>query len=256
MFPYFFESLIGRWILIPTYSIFLGLAFSFAYLDALKRGVKNHFPPKNIEQLFLWVVFSAFLGGRLFHTLVEEWTFYSQVPFRILYFWEGGLTFYGGFLLSIAAVYLFCKIRKVSFLEYGDLIAPSLFLGIFFGRLGCFSAGCCWGKSTHWAWGVSFTHPEALTPVKSIPLHPVQLYEAFLCLGIYFILRRSYPFKKFTGQIFFRGLVFYSVIRFILEFYRADLSRGFVLAGTLSTAQAISILVFALSVFGWGIYKK
>jgi len=248
MHPFLFDLRMGSFHLHPpTYGIFLALAFSAAYFMSLRRAFKLGDNPKHIENLFLIVVVASILGSRLFHVIFEEPAYYFAHPEKIIAVWEGGYTLYGAMLASILGVFLYCRRRRLSFFHFGDIAAPSTAIGIFLGRLGCFFAGCCWGKPTHSFLGVRFTHPLTFCELKNTPLHPSQLYEAVGCLLIFFYLEWRFKNRKYPGQILLEGLVSYSVLRFIVEVFRGDAYRGYV--GLLSYSQLVSVIVFAGAVF-------
>jgi phosphatidylglycerol:prolipoprotein diacylglycerol transferase len=124
-----------------------------------------------------------------------------------------------------------------------DVFAPGLALGHAFGRVGCFAAGCCYGRETHVAWAVTFRNPlanEIVGTPLNIPLHPTQLYEMVLelcnCLFLVWLIRR----KKFEGEIIGTYMIIYGVGRYFIEFFRGDPGRGEFL-GWMSSTQAIAI---------------
>jgi phosphatidylglycerol:prolipoprotein diacylglycerol transferase len=128
-----------------------------------------------------------------------------------------------------------------------DLISPFIALGLSFGRIGCFLAGCCYGKETSLPWGVVFKSPDSLAPLN-VPLHPTQLYDVANGLAIFFLLSWMEKRKTFEGQIFWLFLFLYSVTRFLIEFLRGD-PRGSLFGDLFSTSQAIGILLAILSLF-------
>jgi len=125
-----------------------------------------------------------------------------------------------------------------------------------FGRVGCFMAGCCYGKPTHSALGVTFTNPACQADPLNTPLHPTQLYEAsyiFLVMLVLLFLRSR---KKFYGQLFLVYLMLYATGRFVLEYFRGDLGRGFVIQNYVSHSQFIAILIFATVVYAYWRWSK
>jgi phosphatidylglycerol---prolipoprotein diacylglyceryl transferase len=159
-----------------------------------------------------------------------------------LKFWQGGLTYYGGFLLAVPVGLWWARRKQLGVWRMADLTAPVIAFGLFWGRLGCFFNGCCYGSHTDGPLGVDFPgRPN---------VHPTQLYEAIGALAIfaflYFWLR---PRKRAHGQVFAVFLVVYAVMRFILEFWRADDRGGF---GGLSTSQWIGIPLLGLGWYLWG----
>jgi phosphatidylglycerol---prolipoprotein diacylglyceryl transferase len=157
-----------------------------------------------------------------------------------LKFWQPGLTFYGGVLAALPVGWWFARRKKLDPLQVADLAAPALMFGQFFGRLGCFFQGCCYGAATD-AWvGVSF-------PGHAHARHPTQIYESLTVLGLFFILRYLItPRKRGHGEVLGWLFVLYGVARSILELLRDD-PRGAL--GPLSTSQLISIPLIALGVY-------
>jgi phosphatidylglycerol:prolipoprotein diacylglycerol transferase len=191
-------------------------------------------------------------------------------------FLRSGGVYYGGFLGGLFAVVLLVRLYKLPFWKVSDAFAPGLALGQAFGRQGCFSAGCCWGKPTTLPWGVHFTEAgNAYTgvPLKvnqlqdpaqqsfwaeklggsdaSLHLHPTQLYESFIMLAVFGLLFYLHRHKKFDGQVFIAYGIIYSIVRFSIEFIRDD-PRGDLLGFTsltgLSTSQGISLIVAVASI--------
>jgi phosphatidylglycerol:prolipoprotein diacylglycerol transferase len=131
--------------------------------------------------------------------------------------------------------------------KLADLISPLIALGLFFGRIGCFLAGCCYGRETSLPWGVTFTDPNSLARLN-VPLHPTQLYDAVNGLAIFFVLTWMEKRKAFEGHIFWLFLLLYSITRFFIEILRDD-PRGFLFGDLLSTSQGIGILLAIFSLF-------
>jgi phosphatidylglycerol---prolipoprotein diacylglyceryl transferase len=158
-----------------------------------------------------------------------------------LKFWQGGLTFYGGLLLAVPVGLWYARRKGLGVLRIADLTAPFIMLGLFFGRLGCFFGGCCYGRPTTVAWAVDFPRHRGV--------HPTQLYEALGALALfallYLVLR---PRKRGHGQVFAAMLVLYGALRFLLEFWRADERGGF---WGLSTSQWIGIPVILAGAWLW-----
>jgi phosphatidylglycerol:prolipoprotein diacylglycerol transferase len=127
-----------------------------------------------------------------------------------------------------------------------DVIAPAVALGQFFGRLGCFSAGCCYGKACNLPWAVTFTNPDTLAPV-GVPVDPTQIYHALGNLFIFVFLWFFRTRKKFDGQLFCLYILFYAIIRSFIEIFRGDF-RGELFFGFLSVAQLIGIIAVPAAV--------
>jgi phosphatidylglycerol:prolipoprotein diacylglycerol transferase len=170
------------------------------------------------------------------------------LQFLSLDFLRSGGVFYGGLLGAVLTGYLLMRHYRLPWWKTADACAPGIAIGNFFGRQGCFAAGCCWGKPTTLPWGVKFTelgHEITGVPTDSY-LHPTQLYESFAMLIVFFFLLWLHKRKRFSGQVILAYALLYSVIRFAVEFVRDD-PRGDILGLTtatgLSTSQLISLLV-------------
>jgi phosphatidylglycerol---prolipoprotein diacylglyceryl transferase len=136
-------------------------------------------------------------------------------------------------------------------------MVPGLVLAHAFGRLGCFGAGCCHGRATDLPWGMKFDSDLIEESLRGLPIHPTQLYESFALFALYFLLIRVFQHRKFDGQVLMTYFMTYPIIRSIIEIYRGDSIRGFIIGDWLSTSQFISILIFiAASVITWYRLKK
>ncbi len=155
---------------------------------------------------------------------------------------------------GIVALAFLIRYYNFSFWKVADAFAPGVALGQFFGRQGCFSAGCCWGKPTDLFWGVHFTeaaHENTGVPIyteagENAFLHPTQLYESLAMLIVFGILVYLHKKKRFNGQVLIGYMILYPIVRFTIEFFRAD-PRGDLFGLTtltgLSTSQIISLIV-------------
>lgn len=246
MYPYLLEGWIGQSVLIPTYGVLLATGFTVAYIESLRRAIRRRKDPKHIERLFLLIVVGSLLGARAFHVLIEEFAFYRTNPRQVFAIWEGGFTLYGGIAVALSVIALYTRWKELPYLATLDLLTPAVILGMSVGRLGCLAAGCCWGGPTSLPWAITYTHRHAMTNLRGIPLHPAQLYES---LGVFLIFLALTRFEKKAsrpGAVFFAGIGGYAVVRFFVEFARADASRGFV--GPFSFGQILSMGILALTV--------
>ncbi len=229
-----------------AYGFFIAVGFILGFLLAIRRGRQEGISDERIIDLLFLIVISAILGSRLLFVLVNLEHFRDD-PLQTLKIWEGGLVFYGGLLLSVAVSFGYLKWRRLPVWKIADLFSPSIALGLFFGRMGCFFAGCCYGKETSLPWGITFTDPNSLARLN-VTLHPAQIYEAIGSLLLFLFLNWKAKRKVFDGQIFFFFLLIYSVLRFMIEFLRDD-PRGFFWGGMLSTSQGIGIFLALTSLF-------
>jgi phosphatidylglycerol:prolipoprotein diacylglycerol transferase len=245
MYPILFQ--IGRFTLY-AYGFFIVLGFAIAtFLAFLKiKGSNIKISFENVADLFFYTVLSALIGSRSLFVMIN-FDPYRQNPIQIFKIWEGGLVFYGGLLLAVMVAIGYMKWHQLPIWRLADLISPLVALGLSFGRIGCFFAGCCYGKETSLPWAIVFKNPNSLARLNA-PLHPTQLYEAASSMAIFFFLSWIEKRKTYDGQIFSLFLFLYSVARFFIEILRGD-PRGFLFGGLLSTSQAISILLAIFSLF-------
>ncbi len=233
---------------IYAYGFFIAVGFAVATILAfLKIRESNIRMTLEIAaDLLFYTALSAFLGSRLFFVLINFET-YLQHPLQIFKIWEGGLVFYGGLIPAAMVAFGYMRWRGLPVWKLADLISPLIALGLSFGRIGCFLAGCCYGKETSLPWAIVFKNPDSLARLN-VPLHPTQLYDAVNGVVLFFFLNWMSSKKTFDGQIFWLFLFLYSVTRFFIEMFRGD-PRGFLFGNLLSTSQAIGVLLAISSLF-------
>jgi len=193
--------------------------------------------------------------GSLCHP--QKGTCHVRDCLRVFKFWYGGLVFYGGLFLAIAVGVWYVRRHRMPAAKVADLAGFAIPLGLVFGRLGCFLAGCCWGRTcANDAFGIAFPPGSAVfdfqveqglirrTAAQTLPVIPTQLFEAAACLAIFaylYFYRRTR--KAFDGQLFYVFMMAYAVARFVIEFWRED-PRGDWLG--LSTSQLLGLPLFAV----------
>jgi phosphatidylglycerol---prolipoprotein diacylglyceryl transferase len=247
-----------RLITTPWYTLYtFGPILAAAYLAALwwlLRGARREkLSTEIVASLGLWSIIGAILGAKLL-MILRSLPYYLGEPSQLwsLYTLQSAGDFYGGFAGALVAVGIFfARKPQVPRWKVADLAAPSIALGQGIGRIGCFMAGDDYGSPTDLPWAVSFTDADAAqiggAPL-SVPLHPVQLYESLFCFLLFFFLVRKSKHKKFEGQLILTYSLLYAAGRFMIEFVRGDMDRGFVMSGTLSTSQFCAILVACLGI--------
>ena len=209
----------------------LMLAVSFLLVSGLVgRAVRKNkvMSEDDVLEAGLVAMFSGLLGARIAY-VIEYWHYFQGRPLEIIMVQRGGMVFYGGLLLGMTAMWFWLRAKKLSALPVLDTIAPPGLLGFAIGRIGCFLNACCYGRVTTHPWGMHF---------PDIPgyVHPTQLYEAMAYASSALVFYFVSPYLKREGQTFGLGLIFYSVLRFGIEFLRVNpLYFG------LSSAQWISI---------------
>ena len=233
---------------INTYGVFLAIAFLCAILIAVRLARRDGLPAEKIYDLSLWMLLAGLVGSKILMLFTEP--DYRDNPALLLSldFLRSGGVFYGGLLGAVLAGYFLMKRYKLPWWKTADACAPGIAVANFFGRQGCFAAGCCWGKPTTLPWGVKFSElGHQITGVPTdVHLHPTQLYESFAMLLAFFFLLWLHKRKRFDGQVILAYALLYSAIRFAIEFVRDD-PRGDVFGLTsltgLSTSQLISLVI-------------
>ena len=237
MHPVLFEYGVLR---IFTYGFFLSLAFLGAIYVAAREAQRQGLPVGRFYDLCYYVVLSALLGSRLLYVLLDLRQFLAK-PAKIFAIWEGGLVFYGGVILALLVAFLFIRRHHLPWRPTLDALALGMPVGQFFGRIGCFMAGCCYGAPADLPWAVSFANPQSLCPIRE-PLHPAQLYEALLAVGMFGVLLRLRTRKSFDGQMLLAYFAMAGLARFVVEFFRHPQDyRGPVLWGWMPLTQFVAL---------------
>lgn len=269
MHPILFE--IGDFF-IGTYGLFVALGLLAGLFVSNWMARKNAVDPNVILDLALIGVVSGIIGARLTYISVNFEDFLRQ-PMAYV-FTRQGFVFGGGMIFAVVAAIIYLRKKKERVWKVADVIAPAIPLGHGIGRIGCFMAGCCWGKRCELPWGVQF--PKATDPsgnpmgfayvqhleegwidpsaLQSLRVHPVQLYEALILFVLSAILFFVWRKRKFSGQVFLTYLLAYPIIRFVLEYFRGDLDRG--IYGWFSTSQYLSLGVFVAAIVIWMIIRN
>jgi phosphatidylglycerol:prolipoprotein diacylglycerol transferase len=228
-----------------TYGLLLALAFLAGLYVAARQAKRAGLDANRVTDMAVWVLIAGLIGAKLL-LLAVDWRLYSRNPRELLGMFQVGGVFYGGLMGGMLIAWWYVRRYALPGWATGDALAPGLILGQAIGRLGCFAAGCCYGKPASVPWAVTFTDSYAAravgTPMDT-PLHPSQLYESAAAFLLFLFLLWLADRKRFHGQVVLAYAAGYSVIRFALEFWRGDGDRGTVFGGVLSTSQAIAIVL-------------
>ena len=251
MHPVLFEfQLFSKQITIHTYGfmIMLGAILGFAYMAwQSKKQFNLSFESSNY--LFIILVISGVVGGKILY-FFEDPVYFSSNMDEL--FGSRGFVFYGSLGLCIPAMLIFFRINKLPVLGMLDIMSFTTVIVHMFGRVGCFTAGCCHGIPWEGPLAVVFTDPACVAPLNT-PLHPTQLYSVTLLLTILVTLVLVKRRQQFTGQLFMLYLMMYAVGRSIIEIYRGDESRGYLVEEQVSNSQFIAFIF--LVVAGYIYYK-
>lgn len=265
---------------IHTFGVLVAVGFLAAMWWCRREAARLGFSVIKVVDLTFWLMIWGLLGARALFVAIN-WQAYAEAPITALYLWNGGLVWYGGFLTALFAGLVLMRRYGLPVLATCDLLAPAVMFGLAFGRLGCLAAGDDHGKLVTSALGpkaqallrdgLLFTpdgrlttqaldtiHLEGVTApwwaltfdarslvqadLIGLPLYPTQIIMSAYCLAIFVGLAIWRRYKSFDGQLLALLLIIYPICRYLLEFLRGDLGRGFWLPGV-STSQGISVLV-------------
>ncbi len=217
------------------YGLMIAIGIIAAYLVGEYRAKKENLDSEKIFSLTLWALLGGFAGSKLLY-IATRFKEILENPGVIVNL-SDGFVVYGGIIGGIIAGIIYCGVKKLSFFKYFDLLIPSVALAQGFGRIGCFLAGCCYGRET--SCGIGIVFKNSMFAPNGVKLLPTQLISSGLDFLLFFVLILFNKKKSKDGQTAGMYLVLYSIGRFVLEFYRGDLIRGTV--GSLTTSQFISI---------------
>ena len=218
------------------YGLMIAIGIVAGCLTAEYRARKQGLDSEQIFPMVLWCLVGGFLCAKLLFW-ITEWKSIIQDPGFMMETLSSGFVVFGGIIGGILTGFLYCRIKGLIFFKYADVILPSVALAQGFGRIGCFLAGCCYGKETESFFSVIFQNSEYAP--NHVALIPTQLYSSGLDFLHFLLLLLIARNKKEDGQVTACYLIFYSIGRFVIEFFRGDIIRGSV--GILSTSQFISI---------------
>ncbi len=231
-------------ITIHTYGLFVALGFVAALFVTVRLGREQGIGSQQVFDMAFIMAGTGLITSRLLY-VVMNWGHFSAHPLEIPMIWRGGLVFHGAVVGAVAALFYYTKKHDLSMWEAGDLWAPGTALGQAIGRIGCFMAGCCYGKPSTHPFSVVFTDPNCLAPLN-VPLHPTQVYSSlggFVIFGVLIWLRGK---RKYQGQILLWFLVLHSFARLVVERFRGD-DRGLLWGTQMTPTQLAAMLVLIIS---------
>lgn len=225
----------------------MAFAFLAGLWTASRRAPLNGVASEKILDLGPWLIVGAIIGARTLYVTSYWKEQFAEHPFpEIFMVQKGGLVYYGGLIGASLACIIYSQLKKLPLWKLADIMAPSIALGYVFGRIGCLLNGCCFGRECSLPWAVTYPAPHFTHPVggTAMPVHPTQIYDSLLSLGLYLFLAWLYRRKKFDGQIFATYLVCYAFTRSFVEMFRGDYPTHY-LGGWATPAHLISIGILA-----------
>lgn len=224
-----------------------GLVIGWRLMCRFAQGPAYGIDPANVDDFLVWATLGVILGGRTGYVLFYNLPFYAAHPEKILFVWQGGMSFHGGFLGVVAAGLLFCRRRGIRPLVFGDLMARVAPIGLFFGRIANFINGELFGRVTDVPWGVVFPRGGPH------PRHPSQLYEAALEGLVLFVvvnlLARVPVLRTRRGFLTGAFVAGYALSRMAVELFRQpDAQIGFLSLGS-TMGQWLSVPMLAVGIY-------
>lgn len=235
------------------FMIMLGATLGYLYMSNVANNELG-IPKDKVQNLAILVILSAFVGGKLFFYMEDPSYYFSSLSNMTRNF-RTGFVFYGSLLFAVPLTIWYFRKHKWPVWPLLDMLAITACIIHGTGRLGCFFAGCCHGIETDVPWAITFTDTASQAPLHTA-LHPTQLYSATLVYSILIVLFMFKRHKRFEGQLFFIYIILYATGRSIIEIFRGDEERGFVIENVLSHSQFISIAVVTITVWAYLKFKK
>ena len=247
-----------------SYGFFMAVGVGFALWFLYRQAKAQTLDSARLLDAAFYIMIVSLLGAKIV-LLVGNFSYYLSNPKELLWVARSGGVFQGGLAFGLVFALWYFRRKKLPTWKIADIAAPALALGHGFGRIGCFMAGCCYGKECAAPWGVTF-HDEYAHNLTNLPLnqalHPVQLYESALnflnFIVLFFLLRK----KKFDGAVFPFYIINYSVIRYFTELFRGDhADKVFIFKGpspllTVYYPQFFCIIGLVAGIVLYTVFKK
>jgi phosphatidylglycerol:prolipoprotein diacylglycerol transferase len=241
--------------IVYTYGVLVAAGFVAGLWYAYQQAPRSGLNPRQVWNLGIYGILVALAVSKLW-LVFSNWGYYFAYPraiFSVATIESGGV-FYGGVIGGLAWVLLYTRLHKMPFLSVLDISAGGAALGHGIGRLGCFAAGCCYGKPTSMPWSVTFTNPLAArlsgTPLH-IALHPTQLYESSAEFLNFLLLVWLGARQRFSGQLIGAYFILYGIERGTIEFFRGDPGRTLMFHDSISLMQIVSVGLILAGAFLW-----
>ncbi len=229
-----YPELILNTLTIPTYFLVNTFIALITLFWLRKRSIEKKLSTKLALELYLIVSIAGFFGARIFHVFYEQPFYYLNRPSEFFFFWQGGFVFYGGALLGFLAGWTYVQLKnKSNALHFLDLFTPLAAFSYFFGRIGCFLAGCCYGKIDSIPWSIGGRHP---TQIYS------SIWEGLILLILLFFERKI---SSRPGMFFFLWVLLHSIGHLIIEQYRGD-DRGIQYFISISSWMSLGLIFISI----------
>ncbi len=238
---------------IKTYGFLIAMGFMFGIVLASREARRLGLNQQAILDMAFYLILGAIIGSRLFY-VITHLEYFRASPLDAFKIWEGGLTFYGGFIAAFGVAAFMIKKHGLPLFQTLDLFAPSLAVGIMFGRLGCFFAGCCYGLPCDLPWAVTFTDPQSLAQLN-VGLHPTQLYAAAgsaITLAVLLLMKKR---KTFHGELGLLWIMLYSGFRLFEELFRGGV-RGDLVFDRYPSSQVLALVLLIAAAALFPVLKK
>ena len=242
-----------------SYGLMTALGYAAAAWYLLGKLKKINLDKDTFWNLIFIAFVGALAGSKLLYIIVS-WPLLgdtlAQKLTNIVQNFRYGFVFFGGMIVSVASLIIYMKKKRLPLLPTADFLIVGLPLGHALGRVGCFLAGCCYGKPTNSAFGVVFTNPHTLVPpeLRGIHLHPTQLYEAFGNILLFICLHYAYKKNHKPGSILLQYITGYAAMRFVIEFFRGDFRGAYILG--LSPSQALAVCTVCAAAIIYLLFMK
>jgi phosphatidylglycerol:prolipoprotein diacylglycerol transferase len=236
---------LGPTLTLHTYGFLLAVAFLAGLWVASRQAKRAGLDANRVTDMAVWVLIAGLVGAKALLVAVD-WRYFGRNPRELFSIFQSGGVFYGGLVGGILVAWWYARRHRLPGWRTADVLAPGVITGQAIGRLGCFAAGCCWGKAAQVPWAVTFTNvysARAVGTPMDTPVHPSQVYESAAAFLILLFLLWLAPRKRFHGQVTLAYIALYSAARFVLELFRGDPDRGGWLGGRVSTSQAIAVVL-------------
>ena len=233
------------------YGLFYALGFVTGYFLIAYLAKRKALPLTNddVADFLLYEVIGIVLGARLAYVFVYNFAFYLKNPFEIVAVWHGGLSFHGGLIGGVIALFMYCKRKKIEFYDIADIAVIPLALGLALGRIGNFINGELYGRLTSVSWCIDYSKNQYIADVPEGCRHPSQIYASIKNITIFTILWFIKDKKLPKGFMFWSFVTLYGLFRTIVEFFRQpDEQIGFIFS-YLSMGQLLSIPMFLIGLY-------